>query len=269
MICFLKEITLDYILYQPIVKILDESKLKYMFYDLEGKSTADALEFLTSNPQIKSIVSYGGSYRKATFALLCKEYEKKFINLHGDEKDYGENGLSFCGLISRLAYQNFVCADGAMSQLIEEGIETPIGIFECPITNLARKCNGEERYDIFYICGNKDLIKLHQNEFKTNGYSFKIFDYSNGLPKDWKSFYKHFRFSEYIVSDSFMFDKPSRYLNKHFFYLGGDCLTTEHLGLSTHLVHKNKRLNDYLSQPWKELPPINPKHGIQSLINSL
>lgn len=269
MICFLQESPLDYLLYYPIIKTLAEKKKEYIVYDTDGKSTVDMLHFFASNPSIDRVINYGGSYRKMMFALLCKEYELKFINLHGEERDESENGISFFDGISRLAYQNFVCEDGARTFLLNEGIKTPIGIFECPITNLARKSRGVETFDILYICKDREKIKLHKNELIMKNYSFKIFDYGDGLPHDWENIYSLLNNAKMIVSDSFIFDKPTRYLNKHMFFIGKEILDCSNLGKSTHTVSKKLELHDYLKQSWSPLENINKRFGLQPLLTVL
>lgn len=257
---------MDYLIYHPIIKTLTEKKKEWIVYDVNGKSSLDVLYFFSKNPRLNRVVSYGGSQLKMMFALLCKEHELQFINLHGEERDEGENGISFCDIISRLAYQNFVCADGARTSLLNGGIETPIGIFECPITNLARKSKVAETFDILYICGDKEKIKLHSNELTAKNYSFKIFDYGGGLPNDWKNIYQMLNGAKMIISDSFILDKPTRYLNKHLFFIGKDILDCNNLGKSTHIVSKKSELHDYLKKSWSPLENINKRFGLQSLI---
>lgn len=266
MICFIEEHLLDRIIYEPIIKELDDRKIKYIIYKLTDDSFQKSLKFIQSNPDVKYYVNYGGSHEKVMFALLLSKYEKKLINLHAEEREYRENNLSFLDVIARLAYLNYVSGDPVASQLFDWGIETSTRIFECPITNLARKSNGNEKNEILYICGDKKLIKGHQKEFRLNKSSVKIFDYSDGLPEDWKSIYKYIKISKYIVSDSFIFAKPAHFLNKHFFYLGTDVLSTQTLGISTHLVNTKNYLNYYFNQSWPELKNENPKHGITPLL---
>lgn len=149
---------------------------------------------------------------------------------------------------------------------MNEGIETPVGVFECPITNLARKSKSVESFDVLYICRDKEQIKLHTNELSIKKYSFKIFDYSDGLPGNWNEIYSHLNSAKMIVSDSFIFDKPTRYLNKHMFFTGKDVLTSDNLGKSTHTVSKKLELHDYLKQSWSPLENINSRHGLQPLL---
>lgn len=269
MICFIQESPLDYLIYYPIIKHLEEKKKEHIVYDTTGKSTVEMLHFLGQNPNINRVINYGGSYRKMSFAMLCKEYEQKFINLHGDERDTQDNGISFLDIISRLAYQNYVVSDPARTFLLDEGIQTPIGIFECPITHLSRKSQNVEPFDILYISGDKVSIDRHERELLKNKISYRVFDYSDGLPQNWKTIYSLINTAKMIVSDSFMFDKPSRYLNKHMFYLGSGVLDYSNLGKSTHLVSKKLELHDYIKQSWRTLEDINPKHGLQSLLTIL
>jgi hypothetical protein len=266
MVCFIEESPLDHLVYYPIIKHLEEKKKDHIVFDANGKSTIDIIHFLSQNPTIKSIINYGGSHTKMSFAMLCKEYEQKFINLHGNERDNGDNGMSYLDTISRLAYQNYVVSDVARTFLLDEGIKTPIGIFECPITHLCRKSQNVEPFDILYISGDKDSIDRHERELLKNKVSYRVFDYSDGLSENWKTFYSLFNTAKMIVSDSFIFDTPSRYLNKHFFYLGSDVLDYSNLGKSTHLISKKLELHDYIKQSWRTLEDINPKHGLQSLL---
>jgi hypothetical protein len=268
MICFLQESNLDMVVYYPIMKYLEESKKEYIVYDTAGKSTVDMLHFFSQNNQL-TVINYGGSQRKMSFSLICKEYEQKFINLHGEERDESENGISFFGTISRLAYQNYVVSDTAREFLLDEGIETPIGIFECPITHLTRKSQNVEPFDILYISGDRDKIDKHERELLKNRISYSVFDYSDGLPENWRRIYSLLNTAKMIVSDSFIFDKPSRYLNKHLFYTGKNILDPTHLGKSTHTLSKKLELHDYLKQSWSELEDINPKHGLRSLLQIL
>lgn len=269
MVCFIQDGPLDYLIYYPIIKHLEEKKKEYIVYDTAGKSTVDMIHFLSQHNDISSVVNYGGSHQKMSFAMLCKEYEQKFINLHGEERDSGNNGLSFLGTISRLAYQNYVVSDPARTFLLDEGIETPIGIFECPITHLTRKSQNVEPFDILYISGDKVSIDRHERELLKNKMTYRVFDYSDGLPENWKSIYPLLNTAKMIVSDSFMFDKPSRYLNKHFFYLGKEILDQSNLGISTHTVSHKLELHDYLTKSWSKLEYINPKYGLQSLLQLL
>ena len=104
-------------------------------------------------------------------------------------------------------------SDPARTFLLNEGIQTPIGVFECPITHLARKSQNVEPFDILYISGDKVSIDRHEREFLKNKVSYRVFDYSEGLPQNWKTIYSLLNTAKMIVSDSFVFDKPVRYLN--------------------------------------------------------
>lgn len=269
MVCFIQDSPLDYLIYYPIIKYLEDKKKEYIVYDTAGKSTVDMIHFLSQHNDISSVVNYGGSHQKMSFAMLCKEYEQKFINLHGEERDSGNNGLSFLGTISRLAHQNYVVSDPARTFLLDEGIETPIGVFECPITHLSRKSQNVESFDILYISGDKVSIDRHEREFLKNKISYRVFDYSDGLPETWRNIYSLLNTAKMIVSDSFIFDKPTRYLNKHMFYLGSEVLEYSNLGKSTHLVSKKLELHDYIKQSWRTLEDINQRYGLQSLIQLL
>jgi hypothetical protein len=269
MICFIEECHSDTLLYYPIIKKLEERKTDYIVYDVRGKSTIDTIHFLSQNPTIKSVVNYGGSLRKLTVASLCKEYELLFINLHGNERIGELDVESFLPTISSLAYQNFVSGDPARTFLLDRGIKTPIGCFECPITYLTRKSQNVEPFDILYISGDPVKIDLHEREMIRHKYKYKVFDLSNGLPQNWKDIYPHLRGAKYIVSDLFIFDRPSRNLNKHFFYFGGDVLDTQHLGISTHIMSKRFELHDYLKQSWSPLQDVNQKWGLEPLLQNL
>lgn len=269
MVCFIQDNPLDYLLYYPIIKNLEEKKKEYLVYDTVGKSSVDMIHFLGQNPNINRVVNYGGSHQKMMFAMLCKEYEQKFINLHGEERDRGNNGLSFLGTISRLAYQNYVVSDPARTFLLDEGVQTPIGVFECPITHLTRKSQNVEPFDILYISGDKVSIDKHERELLKNKWSYRVYDYSDGLPQNWKSIYSLLNTAKFIVSDSFIFDKPSRFLNKHMFLTNMRILEYSNLGKSTHTMSHKLELHDYLKQTWSGLQDINPKHGLQSLLQNL
>jgi hypothetical protein len=269
MICFIEECPSDTLMYYPIIKKLEERKVDYVIYDIRGKSTIDTCLLFSQNPTIKSVVNYGGSLRKLTVATLCKEYELLFINLHGNER-IGELDVdSFLPTISSLAYQNFVSGDPARTFLLDQGIKTPIGCFECPITYLTRKSQNVESFDILYISGDPVNIDRHERELIRHKYKYKVFDLSNGLPQNWMEIYSHLRIAKYIVSDLFIFDRPSRNLNKHFFYFGGNVLDTQNLGISTHIMSKKLELHDYLKQSWRPLQDVNPKWGLEPLMNLL
>jgi hypothetical protein len=256
-------------MYYPIIRKLEERKIDYIVYDVKDKSTIDTIHFFSQNPTIKSVVNYGGSLRKLTVATLCKEYELLFINLHGNERIGELDTESFLDTISSLAYQNFVSGDPAKTFLLDQGIKTPIGFFECPITHLTRKSQNVEPFDILYISGDPVKIDLHEREMIRHKYKYKVFDFSNGLPHNWKEIYSYLHTTKYIVSDLFIFDRPSRNLNKHFFYFGGDVLDVQNLGISTHIMSKKLELHDYLKQSWRPLEDVNPKWGLEPLMNLL
>jgi hypothetical protein len=162
-----------------------------------------------------------------------------------------------------------VSGDPARTFLLDLGIKTPIGCFECPITYLTRKSQNVESFDILYISGDPVNIDRHERELIRHKYKYKVFDLSNGLPQNWMEIYSHLRIAKYIVSDLFIFDRPSRNLNKHFFYFGGDVLDTQNLGISTHIMSKKLELHDYLKQSWRPLQDVNPKWGLEPLMNLL
>ena len=269
MVCFIQESLSDTLLYYPIIRKLEERKIDYIVYDVSNKSTIDTIHFFSQNPTIKKVVNYGGSLRKLTVATLCKEYELLFINLHGNERMGELDTESFLDTICSLAYQNFVTGDTAKGFLLGKGIETPIGFFECPITHLCRKSQNVEPFDILYISGNPVSIDTHERELIRHKYRYKVFDFSEGLPQNWKEIYSYIRGAKYIVSDLFIFDRVSRNLNKHFFYFGGDVLDQENLGISTHIMTKKLELHDYLKQSWVTLPEVNNKWGLEPLMNLL
>ena len=268
MTCFIQESPLDFLLYYPIIKILEERKLEYVVYDAKNKSIVDTIQFFSQNPPSR-VINYGGSHHKLQVALLCKEYKFPFVNLHGNERMGERDSTKFLDTISHLAYQNYVVSDLARTFLLEEGIQTPIGVFECPITNLARKSVVSDELDVVYISENIDKLQKQQYELSKHRYKLRIYDYSDGNPENWKQLYSDLRNTKYIVSDCFMFDKPARFLNKHFFYIGSDILEYTNLGISTHLVSKKLELHDYFKQSWSELTDINPKLGLQSLLQTL
>lgn len=269
MVCFLEESPLDYLVYYPIIKTLTDQKKEYISYNTAGKTTVEMLHFLGQNPSIKRIVSYGGSQHKLAISLLCKEYGLEYINLHGEERDENDNGMSFSDGISKLAYRNYVVSDPARGFLISQGIQTPVGIFECPITNLARRQTPTQTMDVLIISGKKETIQKLNEQFSQHKWKFGIFDYSDGLPENWKSIYTQLNSTKMLVSDAFIFDKPSRFLNKHMFYTGNQILDTANLGISTHTISKKLELHDYLKQTWSNLQDINPRHGLQSLLQIL
>jgi hypothetical protein len=269
MICFVEECHSDTLIFHPIIKKLEERKVDYVVYDVKGKSTIDTIHFFSQNPNIKKVVNYGGSLRKLAVATLCKEYELLFINLHGNERMGELDTESFLDTISSLAYQNFVSGDPARRFLLDQGIKTPIGFFECPITYLTRKSQNVEPFDILYISGDPVKIEAHKRELTLHNYRHKVFDLSSDLPSNWKEIYPNIRGAKYIVSDLFVFDRVSRNLNKHFFYFGSDVLDTENLGISTHLMSKRLDLHDYLKSSWAKLSDTNNKWGLEPLMNLL
>lgn len=269
MTCFLQESPLDMILYYPLIKHLEEKKKEYTIYNVSNKSIIDTIHFFSQHPNIKSIVNYGVSERKLSVCMVCREYELLFINLHGDETYTDEFLCSISDGINQLGTRHFVSKQGASRFLLEKGIKTPIGVFECPITYLSRKSQSVEPFDILYIGVDEDKIGRNLQHLSQNNYSYNSLDFSKGLPENWKSIYSYLHSAKWIVSDSFIFDKPSRFLNKHFFYLGSDVLDYSNLGKSTHLVSKKLELHDYIKQSWRTLEDINPKHGLQSLLQIL
>jgi hypothetical protein len=269
MICFIEECPSDTLMYYPIIKKLEERKVDYIIYDVRSKSTIETIHFFSQNPGIKKVINYGGSLRKLTVATLCKEYELLFINLHGNERVGELDTELFLPTISSLAYQNFVSGDPARTFLLDQGIKTPIGFFECPITHLSRKSQNVEPFDILYISGDPVNIDRHEREMIHHKHKYKVFDLSNGLPQNWKEIYSYIRGAKYIVSDLFIFDKPSRDLNKHFFYFGADVLDFQNLGISTHIMSKKLELHDYLKQSWSPLQDVNQKWGLEPLMNLL
>lgn len=268
MICFTVGSPLDYLIYHPIVKSLEERKKDYIIYDTTGKSAQDIISFFTSN-EIKSVINYGVSEQKLLVSLISPDYEFLFINLHGDETHSDPKISSISDGIILTGTRHFVSKPPSTAFLLEKGVQAPIGIFECPITHLSRKSQNVESFDILYIPTEEPKIGQNLLHFGENKYSYKMVDFSRGLPQNWKDIYSYLRGAKWIVSDSFIFDKPSRYLNKHFFYLGSDVLDHSNLGISTHLVSKKLELHDYLKQTWSPLEDINPKHGLQSLLQVL
>jgi hypothetical protein len=162
-----------------------------------------------------------------------------------------------------------VSGDPARTFLLDQGIKTPIGFFECPITHLSRKSQNVEPFDILYISGDPVNIDRHEREMIRHKHKYKVFDLSNGLPQNWKEIYSYIRGAKHIVSDLFIFDKPSRNLNKHFFYFGADVLDFQNLGISTHIMSKKLELHDYLKQSWSPLQDVNQKWGLEPLMNLL
>ena len=148
MTCFLQESPLDMILYYPLIKHLEEKKKEYTIYDVSNKSIIDTIHFFSQHPTIKSIVNYGVSERKLSVCMVCRNYELLFINLHGDETYTDEFLSSISDGINQLGTRHFVSKQGASRFLLEKGIQTPIGVFECPITHLSRKSQIVEPFDI-------------------------------------------------------------------------------------------------------------------------
>ena len=271
MICFIQESPTDYLIYYPIIKSIDK-KTECVVYDVNGKSSVDILHYLSQSPP-KCIVSYGASHRKAFISMLSREYELRFINLHGDERyvsrDTNPIKSAYMETISSLAYQNFVSKQGARTFLLEQGIRTPIGLFECPITHLARRKRISEKRNVILVFEDENKQRLTENELLMKKYSFFSYDFSSGIPDGFESFYEHLNSATYIVSDLFLFDRVSYFLGKHFFYTGDDVLSMDNLGISTHTVSKKLELHDYLRQSWRDLPEVNPQYGIQSLLKVL
>lgn len=271
MICFIQESLTDYLLYYPIIKSI-EKKQEYVVYDVNGKSSVDIIHYLSQSSP-KCIVSYGGSHQKALISMLCREYELPFINLHGDERyvtrDTNPIKSAYMDTICSLAYQNFVSKQGAIRFLREEGIQTPIGLFECPITHLARRKTSSDKRDVILIFEDQNKMRLIENELLMNKYSFYAYDLSQGIPTNIDNLYGELNGSKNIVSDSFLFDVVGHFMGKHFFYVGEDVLMIDNLGISTHIVDKKLELHDYLKQSWRTLPEVNPQYGIQSLLKLL
>jgi len=271
MICFIQESPTDFLLYYPIIKSIEDKK-EYVVYDVSDKSTIDIIHFLSQNTPT-CVVSYGASHRKTSIVMLCKEYEIKFINLHGDERyvsrDINPVKSAYMETISSLSYQNFVSKQGAITFLRDEGIQTPIGLFECPITHLARRKRDSEQRDVIIVFEDENKKRLIENELLMKKYSFYSYDLSKGVPNNINKLYSDLNASKFIVSDCFIFDNVSHFLGKHFFYAGNDVLGMDNLGVSTHMIDKKLELHDYLKQSWRTLSEVNPKHGIQSLLKLL
>lgn len=271
MICFIQESSTDYLLYYPIIKSV-EKKQECVVYDVNGKSSVDIIHYLSQTAP-KYIISYGASHHKALISMLCKEYELPFINLHGDERytsrDTNPIKSAFMDTISSLAYQNFVSKQGAIRFLREEGIQTSIGLFECPITHLARRKTSSDKRDVILVLQDQTKMGMIENELLMNKYSFYSYDLSQGIPTNIDRMYSDLNSSKNIVSDSFLFDTVGHFMGKHFFYIGTDVLGMDNLGISTHIVDKKLELHDYLKQSWRTLPEVNPQHGIQSLLKLL
>jgi hypothetical protein len=268
-VCFIQESPGDFLLYYPIIKILEDRKIEYTTLKITGMTTPEVLYQLSQYPTVKTYVMYGVSPIKLSTAILCKEYGKQLVTIHGNETSGDPYHDSYGSSINLLASSHFVCADGARTFLLDRGIETPIGLFECPITHLARKAQDTGNTQVVYIGTNLSKLKAHESELKTHGHGYKTFDFSNGLPEDWKSIYGYLKSASHIVSDMFIFDKPARYLSKHFFYFGDDVLDVTNLGISTHIVSKKLELHDYLKQSWSRLEDVNKRYGITPLLNLL
>lgn len=224
MICFIKESPLDILLYYPITKILTERKIDHIVFEIQEKSTIEMIQFFMKHPTIETVVNYGGSHRKMIIASLCKEYNRKFVNLHGEERRIELDTTGFLGTIAALSTHNFVCSYGSMGVLLHEGIQTPIGIFECPITHLCRKSEVRGNVDVVFISESGNY-KREITDIEKAGISYQLFDFSK-QQQNWLSIYSAIRSAKHVVSDSFLLDKTARYLNKHFFYLGLEVLTT-------------------------------------------
>ena len=268
MICFIKESPLDVLLYHPITKILAERKIDHIVFEVKEQSTIEIIQFFMQHPTIETVVNYGGSHRKMIIASLCKEYNRKFVNLHGEERRIELDTTGFLGTIAALATHNLVSSDASRGFLLHEGIQTPIGIFECPITHLCRKSEDRKNLDVVFVSEGGNYKREIANLEKAR-ISYELFDFSKEQPKNWLGVYSAIRSAKHVVSDSFVLDKPTRFLNKHFFYLGLEVLNHDNLGVSTHLVSKNLDLTDYLKQKWNVLPDINQRHGLNSLLRLL
>ena len=268
-VCFIRESHPDTLIYYPIIKILTERKIEYSTLNIEGMSTTDILYQLSSLSSVTTFIMFGTSHNKSMIAMLCKEYGKKLIVLNGNERSGDSIDDAYSEVISATGWSHFVTEEGARRFLIEKGIRTPIGIFECPITYLSRISPTVESIDVLYISSNKEKINEHERQLIKNKYKYKIFDLTEGLPDNWKEIYSHIKSTNYVVSDLFVFDKPSRYMGKHFFYFGVDVLDTANLGISTHIMSKKLELHDYIKQSWSKLTDINKKFGLQSILNSM
>ena len=269
MVCFIETTISDFLLYHPIKITLEKRKIEFTSISLDDMSNEEILNHLVNTPNINTYIIHGFSKNKSLLSLMCGDYGKRTIVLYGNERNGDIRDDSFVDVINATGWSHFVSGDPARTFLLEKHIQTHIGFFECPITHLCRKSQNVEPFDILYISGDPVNIDRHERELIRHKYKYKVFDLSNGLPRNWNEIYSYLRTTKYIVSDLFIFDRPSRNLNKHFFYFGGDVLDTQNLGISTHIMSKKLELHDYLKQSWRPLQDVNPKWGLEPLMNLL
>lgn len=237
--------------------------------DVRDLSTPDILHSLSKNSDVRTYVMYGSSHNKATVSMLCKEYGKGVVILHGNERSGEPVNDSFADVITLSAKAVFVTGDPARRFLMEKGISAPIGFFECPIASLSRKSKKSDPLDVVYITTGTGIDIKHISELQNSSYTIRVHDLSTISGDSLRSLYQDLANTTYIVSDSFVFDKPARHLGKHFFYVGIDVLDYENLGISTHMVSKKLDILDYVKQKWKPVQIKNDQYGLQSLLTKL
>lgn len=274
MTVFIVERTIDAIMYNPIIDILHKRKNPYNEIYISGVSMRGlSIAFDTNIDTIQNVVMYGASRRKLEVALLCKEYEIPLILLHNDERllthDSDPELSSYQLAITSLSTSNFVHKHTAIQRLQDEGIQTPISLFECPITLAARNSKQTSKRGIVLAFQDSKLMRTLESELKRNKVELSSFDLSGNTVESMNAIYGKLQEAKFIVSDIFAFDRVARNLNKHLFFYGSEIYDTSNLGKSTHCIPNKKELHSYINKEWSELEDQNPRIGIHSLINLL
>lgn len=274
---FVLEHPIDAIMMHPIAKALHTKKQIVTQLTIKDLNTKDILTALTVDADlIRNVVMYGASRKKTQIALLCKEMNLPLVLIHNDERilmhDTDPELSSQMLAISSLSTANFVHKGTAIERLESEGIQTPISLFECPITVAARNLKCAVHRGVVLIF--EDTGKLKELELEMEGWHHKVmsFDLSANSNTPWKpleDIYAALQECEYIVTDIFAFDRVARDLNKHMFYYGAEILDAANLGKSTHYIPHKEKLQAHLNKTWSKLDDQNPRLGIQPIINFL
>lgn len=275
--CFIIEHPIDAIMMHPIAKNLHDRKQNALQIAINSLTLRDIeVELNLVADSISAIVIYGASRKKLYIAMLCKEYNIPLVLIHNDERilmhDTNPELSSYMLAISTLSTTNFVHKGTAIERLESEGIQTPISLFECPITFTARnlKCSVNQGVVLLF----EDQTKLKELELELKGWDQKVtsFDLSDDSTMSWETLgniYAVLQESRYIVTDIFAFDRVARDLNKHMFYYGQEILDSTNLGKSTHYIPHKEKLQVYLNKTWSKLEDQNPRIGIQPIISFL
>lgn len=275
MICFIQESLYDYLMYYPIIKELENKHIQYSILNLSQQKTAtDIFLYLsTIKTPITSTVIYGVSPLKLLSVLLLKESGSTINFIEGSTRlgDHSQNPQKNSNfmLLSALATTNFVSTDSARMFLINEGIKSPIYIFECPITHLCRKFINKsliQENGVLIVSDSQLFIDGATKQSIIANIPYEV--YSEEDKPD--LIYRNIAKFHYILSDNFIFDIPARNLGKHFFYAGDEVSNLANLGITTHVVlNRKKEIHDFLEETWTKIEPINTKYGLQSLIQVL